>query len=104
MNIIVLTPSAPTSLMGTPRKTSILLTWSQSSYLDIVDSYTISYTGMSVCDSASSGSRTRTGSPTSYILPSLEEATEYVITITAKNTAGSSLASNSYVGTILAAG
>ena len=64
----------------------------------------ISYTGMAGCASALSSSRTITGSPTSFILPSLEEATEYVITIKAKNTAGFSPASNSFVGTTLAAG
>ena len=59
---------------------------------------------MTGCVSASSGSMTITGSPTSFILPSLDEATEYVITIKAKNTAGLSPASNSFVGTTLAAG
>ena len=58
---------------------------------------------MAVCGGLS-GSRTVSGSPTSYILPSLDEATEYVITIKAKNTAGFSPASNSFVGTTLAAG
>ena len=96
-------PSAPTSLMGTPRTRSISLTLSQSS-LDVVDSYTISYTGMAGCVSAPSGSMTITGSPTSFILPSLEEATVYVRTIMAMNTAGFSPASNSFVGTTLAAG
>ena len=64
----------------------------------------INYTGMTGCVSPQSGSMTITGSPTSFILPSLDEATEYVITIMAKNTAGLSPASNSFVGTILAAG
>ena len=103
MNITVVTPSAPTRLMGIPLTTSISLTWSQSS-LDVVDSYTISYTGISGCASASSSSLTITGSPTSFILPSLEEATEYVISIKAKNTAGFSPANNSLVRTTLAAG
>ena len=101
--IIVVVPSAPTSLMGTPLTRSMSLTWSQSS-LDVVDSYTTSYTGMGGCGSTPSGSRTVTGSATSYILFSLQEATEYVITIKAKNTAGFSPASNSFVGTTLAAG
>ena len=82
MNISVGTPSAPTHLMGTTLTTSISLTWSLTS--DIVDSYTISYTGMTGCGKAQSGSRNITGSPTSYILPFLEEATEYVIIIKAK--------------------
>ena len=103
MYITVVVPSAPTSLMGTPRTRSISLTLSQSP-LDVVDSYTISYTGMTGCVSALSGSRTITGSPSSFILSSLEEATEYMITIMAKNTAGLSPASNSFVGTTLAAG
>ena len=64
----------------------------------------ISYTGMTGCVSASSSSMTISGSATSFILPSLDEATEYVITIKAKNTAGFSPASNSFVGTTLAAG
>ena len=90
--------------MGTLRTTkSILLTWSQSP-LDVVDSYTISYTGMAGCGSTPSGSMTISGSAISFILPSLEEGTEYVITIKAKNTAGFSPASNSSVGTTLAAG
>ena len=89
--------------MGTPRTTSISLTWTQAP-LDVVDSYIISYTGMAGCASAPSDSRTITGSPTSFILPSLEEATVYMITIMAKNTAGFSPASNSFVGTTLAAG
>ena len=103
MYITVVTPSAPTSLMGTPRTRSISLTWTQSP-LDVVDSYTISYTGMAGCASALSGSRTISGSATSFILSSLEEATEYVITIMAKNTAGFSPASNSFVGTTRATG
>ena len=96
-------PSPPIILMGTPRTRSISLTLSQSS-LDVVDSYTISYSVMAGCVSAPSDSMTITGSPTSFILPSLEEATVYVITIKAKNTAGFSPASNSFVGTTLAAG
>ena len=103
MYITVVVPSAPTSLMGTPRTRSISLTWTQSP-LDVVDSYTIRYTGMAGCGSALSGSLTITGSATSFILSSLEEATVYVITIKAKNTAGFSPASNSFVGTTLAAG
>ena len=103
MYITVVTPSAPTILMGTLRTISMSLTWSQS-YLDIVDSYTISYSVMTGCASASSGSRNITGSPTSYILSCLQEATEYVITIKAKNTAGFSPASNSFVRTTLVAG
>ena len=79
------------------------LTWSQSP-LDVVDSYTISYTGRAGCGIALSGSLTATGSGTSFILPSLDEATVYVITIKARNTAGLSPASNSFVGTTLAAG
>ena len=101
MYITVVAPSAPTSLMGTPRTMSMSLTWSQSS-LDVVDSYTISYTGMAGCASTLSGSRTISGSATSFILPFLEEATEYMITIMAKNTAGLSTAT--FVGTTLAAG
>ena len=102
MDITVIAPSAPTSLMGTPQTRSISLTWSQSSD-DIVDSYTISYSVMTGCASAPSVSRNITGSATSSILPSLEEATEYVITIKAKNIAGFSAAST-FVGTTLAAG
>ena len=101
MCITVVAPSAPTSLMGTPRTMSMTLTWSQSS-LDVVDSYTISYTVMAGCTSALSGSRTISGSATSFILSSLEEATEYMITIMAKNTAALSPAT--FVGTTLAAG
>ena len=103
MNITVGTPSAPTSLMGTPRTTSISLTWTQAP-LDVVDSYTISYSGMAGCASAPSGSRTITESPTSHLLPSLEEATVYMITIKTKNTVGFSPASNSLGITTLAAG
>ena len=103
MNIAVVAPSAPTSLMGTPWTISMSLTWSQSP-LDIVDSYTINYSVMAGCGRAQSDSRTITGSPTSYNLPSLQEAIVYVITIKAKNTAGFSPASNSFVRTTLATG
>ena len=103
VNISVVTPSAPTSLIGTPLTTSILLTWSHSPR-DVVNGYIISFSRMAGCGSGPSGSLTITGSPTSFILSSLEEATEYVITIKAKNTAGFSPASNSFVGTTLAAG
>ena len=103
MNITVEIPSAPTSLMGTTLTTSISLTWSQSSD-DIVESYTISYSRMAGCASAPSDSRTIMKSTTRYLLPSLEEATEYVITIMAKNTAGFSLASNPFVGMTFASG
>ena len=89
--------------MGTPLSTSISLTWSQSSD-DIVDSYTISYSRMAGCATAPSDSRTIMGSTTSYSLSSLQEATEYVITMRAKNTAGFSPASNSLVETTLAVG
>ena len=95
MNISVVAPSAPTRLMGTPLTSSISLTWSQHSLDDIVDSYTISYTPMAGYSNAPSGNRNTTGSSTSYILSSLEEATVYVITIKANNTAGFSPASNS---------
>ena len=96
VNITVLAPSAPTRLIGIPGSRSISHTWSQSS-LDVVDSYIISYTGMTGCASAPSGSLTITGLPTSYILSSLEEATDCVIAMKAKNTAGFSPASNSLV-------
>ena len=96
-------PSAPTSLMGTLLTTSISPTWSQSSD-DIVDSYTISYSRVAGCACAQSDSKIIMGSTTSYSLSSLQEAIEYVITIKAKNTAGFSPASNSFVGTTLAAG
>ena len=89
--------------MPDPLTASISLTWSQSSE-DIVDSYTISYSRMAGCASAPSDSEIITGSTTSYNLSSLQEAIEYVITIKAKNTAGFSPASNSFVGTTLAAG
>ena len=103
MYITVVTPSAPTRLTGTPRTISMTFTWSQSP-LDVVDSYKISYSRMAGCASAPSGSKTITGSANSYILSSLEEATEYMITIKAKNTAGFSPASNSLVITTLASG
>ena len=103
MNILVVTPSAPTSLMGTPQTTSISPTWFQSPR-DVVDSHTISCIGMAGCGRAPSGSRTVTGSAISFILSSLDEATEYVITIKANNTAGFSTASNFFVGMTLAAG
>ena len=75
MNISVVAPSTPTTRMGTPLTTSISLTLSQSSD-DIVDSYTISYTGMTGCASGPSDSKTLTGSTTSHLLSSLEEAIE----------------------------
>ena len=103
MYITVVAPSAPSSLTWTPLTTSILLTLSQSS-LDVVDSYTISYTGMTSCGSAPCNSWNIIGSAINFLLPSLEEATEYMITIKAKNTAGFSPASNSLLITTLAAG
>ena len=103
MNISVVTLSAPTILMGTPRTKSISLTWFQSP-LDVVDSYKISYTGMESCASAPSDSMAITGSATSFILSSLEEAPVYVITIKAKNTAGFSPASDSFMETTLSSG
>ena len=69
-----------------------------------MNGYIISFSRMAGCASAPSDSRTITGSPTIFILSSLDEATEYVITIKAKNTAGFSPASNLFVGTTLAAG
>ena len=103
MNISVGTPSAPISLIGTPLTTCISLTWSQSS-VDIVESYTISYSRMAGCASASSDSITIMGSPTSYLLPSLEEASKYVINIKAKSPAGFFPASNLFVEATLSAG
>ena len=102
MNITVVAPSSPTSLIGTPWTRSVSLTWSQSS-LDVVDSYIISYTGIAGSDDLS-GSRTVSGSTTSYILCFLDETTEYVKTIKSKNTVGFSPVSNSFVGTKYAAG
>ena len=103
MYITVVVPSAPTSLIGISLTRSMSLTWTQSP-LDVVDTYTIRYSQKAGCGSAPSGSKNVPGSQTSYILSSLEEATEYRITIKANNTAGSSPASNSFMGMTLAAG
>ena len=79
--------TSPSIIMATPRATSVLLTWSQSSR-DVVDSYTISYMRRAGCPDAPSGSRTSiNGSARNYDLTGLEEDITYDITITAINTA-----------------
>ena len=69
-----------------PGTTSVILNWTQSS-MDVVDSYTISYSRTVGCTEASPGSTTTTGSP--YTLMGLQEDTTYEISITAMNSGGS---------------
>ena len=82
----VLSPSAPTNVMGSALNTLVTLMWSQSS-MDVVTDYIVSYTRTGGCD-APSGSRTASGSP--YTLSNLEENTPYQINIVARNSGGMS--------------
>ena len=84
-------PSSPTILSTSPQSTSITLTWSQPS-MDVVDSYQISYsftirgcgtTMPTIVVSAAGSSR-------EYFLTRLEENSDFTISITAMNGAGSS--------------
>ncbi len=87
-------PSSP--LISTPQttSTSITITWTQT-IGDVVDSYTISYSFMVIgCDgvSGSTGNNNIMGidrSTRMYTLSGLEEYTEFTITLTAVNGAGS---------------
>ena len=83
----VISPSAPTNVMGSALNTSVTLMWSQSS-MDVVTDYIVSYTASGGCDATPSGSRTASGSP--YTLSNLEENTPYQIDIVSMNSEGMS--------------
>ena len=83
----VLSPSAPTDVMGSALYTSVTLIWSQSS-MDVVTGYIVSYTASGGCSDAPPGSRTASSSP--YTLSILEENTPYQINIVAMNRRGMS--------------
>ncbi len=90
----VVIPSPPLILTPQATSTSITLTWTQTTG-DVVDSYTISYSFTVMgCDghSGSFGNNNIIGidgSTRMYTLSGLEEYTEFAITLTAVNGAGS---------------
>ncbi len=90
----VVIPSSP--LISTPQatSTSVTITWTQT-IGDVVDSYTISYSfrvigcdGVS-CSTGNSNIMGIDGSTRMYTLSGLKEYTEFTITLTAVNGAGS---------------
>ena len=83
----VLSPSAPTNVMGSAFNTSVTLMCSQSS-MDVVTGYIVSCTTSGGCSDAPPSSRTASGSP--YTLSNLEENTPYQINIVARNIGGMS--------------
>ena len=90
---IVGPPSTPTINTVTPLTTSINLVWSQRAG-DVVDSYTLSYSYVTRgCEGTVLGGKTITGiygSIRTYNLSWLEENSDFNISITAVNGAGSS--------------
>ncbi len=91
---IVVIPSSPLISTLQTSSTSITITWTQTTR-DVVDSYTISYSFMVIgCDGVSGSTGINdimgiNGSTRMYILSGLEEFTEFTITLTAVNGAGS---------------
>ena len=83
-------PSSPTMLTTSPQSISITLTWSQSPG-NVVDSYQISYSfTIRGCGVEGGNVSTVTGSSREYTLTGLEENSDFTISITAMNGAGSS--------------
>ena len=88
-------PSAPTIIFTTPSSTSISIIWTQPDE-DVVDSYTISYSSsVTGCTGVAGGIGSDkvtgiSGSERTHSLTSLEENTQYSITISAVNGAGTS--------------
>ena len=90
----VVIPSSPQISTPQTSSTSITITWTQTTG-DVVDSYTISYSFMVIgCDGVSGSTGNNNimgidGSARMYTLSGLEEYTEFMITLTAVNGAGS---------------
>ncbi len=90
----VVIPSSPLISTLQATSTSITLTWTQTTG-DVVDSYTISYYFTVIgCDGVSGSVGNNNimgidGSTRMYTLSGLEEYTEFTITLTAVNGAGS---------------
>ena len=83
-------PSSPTMLSAISQSTSITLTWSQSPG-DVVDSYQISYSfTMRGCGTPGNDEALAPGSSREYTLTGLEENSDFTISITVMNGAGSS--------------
>ena len=84
-------PSSPTIVMTTPQSTSIMFTWTQPDG-NVVISYEIAYsyhgscTGLPVAQNFIVNGGTR-----EYTVLGLQEFSEYTITLTAVNRAGSNL-------------
>ena len=86
-------PFIPTITKVTPQTTSINLVWSQRAG-DVVDSYTISYSYITRgCNGTALGGNTITGidgSIRTYSLSNIEENSDFCISISAVNGAGTS--------------
>ena len=100
-------PFTPIITKVTPQTTSINLVWSQHAG-DVVDSYAISYSYITRgCDGTVLGGNTITGidgSIRTYSLSNLEENSDFSISITAVNGAGSSPVPARISSTTLVAG
>ncbi len=101
----VVIPSSPLISTLQTSSTSITITWTQTTG-DVVDSYTISYSFMVIgCGGVSGSTGTNNimgidGSTRMYTLSGVEEYTEFTITLTAVNGAGSTSVSRVvYTGT-----
>ncbi len=87
-------PSSPLISTLQTTSTSITITWTQTTG-DVVDSYTISYSFRVIgCDGGSGSTGNKDimgidGATRMYTLSGLEEFTEFTITLTAVNEAGS---------------
>ena len=94
-------PSSPI-VATSPQSTSITLTWSQSPG-DVMDSYQISYSfTIRGCGVEVGGDNVSTvnGSSREYTLTRLEENSDFTISITAMNGAGSSPPANTTARTL----
>ena len=105
--VLVDPPTTPIITKVTPQTTSIDLAWSQPAG-DVVDSFTISYSFVTRgCDSSVLGWDTITGidgSIRAYSLSNIEENSDYDISFTAVNGAGSSPVPARISSTTLVAG
>ena len=86
-------PDSPTISMDTPTtSTSITISWSIS--IDsVVDSYEVMWSSEECPNDVDEGDTIITDGSTSYTIDNLREGTNYNITVTATNAAGTSLPS-----------
>ena len=87
----VTAPGTPTISMGTTTPTTIPLSWTNND--SVVNKYEVMWERdtSGECDNMDEGSNIITNGSTSYTIRGLQEDSNYTITVTATNTAGSAV-------------